>query len=267
MERTNFFLGLIFSFFSSKFYREVAKSWRGRSFVALAILLAIFWIVLTFVGGVLLISHGKKLSDEIVLQMPVITIQNGLASTAEKKPTIISIFEAKSQEKIPFAIIDTHNQFSNFDQSKAIILVTQKEVIVKQNKNESKQYQFTKKYDGVFGPSNAQKLSHKLLFIMTPIVLGLFAIIVFTVSYAFAMFLALIFALIGWVIALLMSREVHYWGIYHIALIALLPAITVSFILALMMAFSWWVLVGIMGLYMLFGICVLPRKLENFSDK
>ena len=149
MERTNFFLGLIFSFFSSKFYREVAKSWRGRSFVALAIFLAIFWVVLTFVGGFALISYGKKFSHSVVQQLPVITIKNGLASTVQKKPTFIYLKSANKQEKFPFAIIDTHHQFSNFKQSKAIILVTQKQVIVKQNKNETKQYQFTKKYNGV----------------------------------------------------------------------------------------------------------------------
>ncbi len=260
MERTNFFLGLIFSFFSSKFYREVAKSWRGRSFVALAIFLAIFWIVLVFVGGFFLISQGKKFSHEIAQQMPVITIQDGLASTVQKKPTFIYVFGSRSQKGAPFAIIDTHKQVSNFEQSKAIVLVTQKQVIVKQNKYETKQYDFTKKYDGAYGPSDAQKLGDKLLFILAPIAFGLLAIIAFAMSYAFAMFLALIFALLGWILGLMMSREARYWDVYHIAMIAFLPAITVSLILALLMAFSWWISCAVLALYTIFGICVLPRK-------
>lgn len=256
MERTNFFFGLILSFFSSKFYREVAKSWRGRSMVALAIFLAIFWIVLVCIGGLFLISHGKSMANEIAQQMPTITIKGGLASTEQQKPTMIYI----SQSKSPLAIIDTHHQFTNFAQSNAAILVTQKEVIVKQDQNQNRQYQFTEKFDGVFGPDEIRKIAERILFFVAPAVLGLIAILAFTMSYALVLFFTLIVALIGWLVAILMSREVNYWGIYHLTLLAWLPTIIVSFILVLISAFSWWALLGVLAIYTFFGICVQPRE-------
>ncbi len=255
MKRTNFFIGIFLSFFSPAFYREVVKDWRGKTFLALLTFLALITIVVAILVSSHIFSIGKLMSSEIAQQMPVITVTKGLASTAKKKPKFIYV----SGDKAPFIIVDIYNQVSAKKLGQALIQIKQDKVLVK-HRQTYKTFKFKEDSNRVFGPKQLKEISHKFLFLFMPLMIALLSLLVISIGYMLILSWSFIAGLFLWIIAKFISREVKYWSAYHVAIIAWIPAITLSTILAIMIVPSSLLLLLFLVIYLVFGLIALPRK-------
>ncbi len=119
---------LYMAFYSKSLYRDVAANWpTWLSFLYLLSLLTLCWIP----GTIRLDSDISDFVDndapKFVNQVPAINISKGEASIAEPQPYTI-----KDPDKgDPIMIIDTTGQVASLDNSKAIVLLTKTQLILK----------------------------------------------------------------------------------------------------------------------------------------
>lgn len=256
--------GLYKSFYSQKFYRNVAANWRARSFLYLFILLAICWFcVVIVVSG----RINQVLSTSIVSfseQMPAIHIEKGTASSDQKAPILIHL--PVSEEL--FMVVDTQGQYKTFDKSDARVLITKNAILVKESKNKTTSYRYSSMLDGTYGPKEFQMMSAKIMKWVAPAfwvavyVFGLIGI------YIFRVIQALFYALIGLIFVALMKRRLDYVALLNLSLVAITPAIVLcSMATLLSLRFSpfyeYPIYFLISMLYLIYAIYANPIKTES----
>src|SRR5687768_15029809 len=136
MKRYHILAPLVLSFYSKGLYQDVGRNWRGKAFLYLLLLIAICWIP----GLIQMQADLAKWVDgegsALVQQMPRITITNGEASTDVETPYFIK--DPKTGK--PVIIIDLTGQFTSLKGSEAMVLLTQKQFMVRKNERETRVY-------------------------------------------------------------------------------------------------------------------------------
>jgi hypothetical protein len=208
------------SFYSRELYRDVAYNWNGAIFLYLLILLFLTWSITMFTVQPVINSVSQKMSDKIVPQIPVITIKDGIASTPQNKPYLIT--DPENKELI--AIVDTSGKYKQLDDSKASMMMTKTELMFKDHQNSIRIQKIPTTVNVVIKPDVVkQKLIHFVGFswvVLLPfLILG---------SYFYRLIQGLIFAVIGMIFAALMGIRVKYSTVYKLTIVALTPAIVLS---------------------------------------
>lgn len=220
MSQYNIFQGIYASFYSKEFYRDVAKNWGGKAFLYLLMLLALSWIPTCIIlqAG---LSHGyASLSDKFVQQIPVITVKDGKVITPEKRPYILT--SPDGQE--PIAIIDTSGQYTNLDQAKTDVLVTETQIITKPKPNELRVYDVPTSLNMVFDPQNANSYAKSFVGIA-----WIFMFIFFVLgSYVFRIVQALFYSIIGKIFGAMTGAHLAYGQVLSIMLVAITPVIVIA---------------------------------------
>ena len=134
MKQYNYIHSLYYSFYSKSFYQYVARNMKGFGLLYLLFILCLFWIpeisrMQSEISGFLSAEAPKY-----VKQVPVITVSQGKVSIKEETPYIIYLPE----KNIPFAIIDTSGQTTSLDKSRALVLLTKSQLIIKNSSSESR---------------------------------------------------------------------------------------------------------------------------------
>ncbi len=119
---------LYMAFYSKSLYRDVARNWSTRfCFLYLVSLLALCWIPGMIRIDTDISNYLDEEAPKYVNQLPVITITKGEASISGPQPYVI-----KNPEKgTPFMVIDTTGKTNSLEDSKAVILVTKKNILMK----------------------------------------------------------------------------------------------------------------------------------------
>lgn len=208
------------SFYSRELYRDVAYNWNGAVFLYLLILLFLTWSITMFTVQPVINSVSQKMSDKIVPQIPVITIKDGIASTPQNKPYLIT--DPENKELI--AIVDTSGKYKQLDDTKASMLMTKNELMFRDHQNSIRIQKIPTNLNVVVKPDVVkQKIIHFVGFswvVLLPIlILG---------SYFYRLIQGLIFAVIGMIFAALMGIRVNYSTVYKLTIVALTPAIVLS---------------------------------------
>jgi len=247
MKRYSFFHGLVLSFFSKSFYRDVAQYWRGTGLAYMLLILAIFWIP----TAIKMYSGFKKFVDNdsasFTKQIPAITIKNGQVSTDVATPYFIN-----DEDGTPVAIIDTTGQYKTLDDTSARILVTKNKAVVKGTAD-------TRIYD----LSNVQSF-----YVDRARVEGWFAIakkwfipmfypMALLFSFIFRAIQILIYALIGLAFANMLHVKLEYKTLMRLAAVALTPVLVLDLVLEFVpLRIPLWSVLGVLiGLgYLFFAI-------------
>jgi len=260
MSRTNILLAIPKSFYSGTMYREVAETWRGRSFLYLLILLFICLVVIAGIFTVKIHAYTYNFAQGLTTsKLPTINFKSGVASTKTTIPYYIKDIVSKKT----IIIIDTNNKIRDFHQSKARILIQKRSISVKDSIGKIEQYFYPKQMTMDIGPKQIQTFLYSSRLWLSPL---LFVIILFgglIISYAYRVIQILIYALIGKLFCAILKRELFYESLMSLAIISITPAIIISTILLVFdisYPFEWVSYFLLSMIYLFFIIKANPKK-------
>jgi hypothetical protein len=226
MQQYNMLQAIFMSFYSKKLYRDVAINWGGKTFLYLLLILTLSWIYATYKTQIFLKTGFEYLSDEIVTQIPVMTIKDGKLSTPENRPYLIT--NPNTHEKI--AIIDTSGKYKDLEQTNGVLLVTQTEVISQSDPHEIRKNEIPTNLNFTIVPETIKKkVKDYLDFAWIFIFIG--AVIT---SYVYRLIQVFLYSIIGKIFAVISDSKVTYGQIIQITMVAITPVIIINTILSAM---------------------------------
>jgi len=247
----------LLSFFSKELYRDVGLNWKGVGFGYLFLLLAICWI-----PGMFKIQRGlshfiDKEVPPLVEQIPKVTITDGEVSIDQPQPYYIK--DPDSNDVL--AIIDTTGTIQSLDNTDALVLLMKTQLIYRQNKVESRTFDFTEVEHFVL---DKDKIMGWLNIGKKWLVLALYPFALLG-SFIFRIIQALIYAAIGLVFAALCKTKLSYAALLRLAVVAVTPCVIIRTVLEsasaqLPMAGLWFFLLAMV--YLLFGVKAVSQTEE-----
>jgi hypothetical protein len=216
MRKINLIDPLYMAFYSRELYREVAVSWStGLCFLYLLSLVALCWIPGMIRLDTDLTSYINVQAPKYVMQMPDIEISKGEASIKEKQPFLIK--DPDTGETV--IIIDTTGQVRSLENSKALVLLTNKKLLLKSAGTEQTLLEMRQFKDSTVTRSLVfewlESFTEWFAFMFYP----------FAVIFSFIMRIAevLILALIGFMFSRVMRVGHNYQTIIRLCAIAMTP--------------------------------------------
>ncbi|MFN7038541.1 MAG: hypothetical protein ACK4OM_03120 [Alphaproteobacteria bacterium] len=184
MTNISYFFSIIYlSFFSKSFYRQVAFSWQS---------IGLKWLTLTLLLYSLILSLNNILSfnnlnfeqkdsyiNSIIMQIPDIKINNGLASSEVAQPYFIR--DNRNQDIL---IIDTTGKIYDLNYSNAFLLLTKTYIYFKSIGKEKKKISLAKLLPNkniIVNPENVinflNYIKSKIIFFMILVFVPIFIVI------------------------------------------------------------------------------------------
>jgi hypothetical protein len=207
------------TWFSKDFYRDVRANWSlGKSFGALALVLALVWLPLTYGIYRAAVTLANKHAVPLLEQVPEIILKDGQASLSVKQPFFITIPDAPD----PVAILDTTGKVTSLDgYPKTSLLLTKTELIMRKSGNRIEAVPLTQKMDIVL---TRDRFRGWMMALLTWLPFALYPI-VFLFSLAYRFIQALIYGALGSLIANVQKINLDYGVILKLAMVSLIPAI------------------------------------------
>ncbi len=224
--------------YSPEFYREVGAWWRGRSFVQLALVLAVCSALLVakmFAGWA---GFMRTEGQAVIAQIPEITIEQGKVSTNVPQPHYI-----RASDGI-VAVIDTTGQIRSLRDTEAPLLLTEDELIVRKNEHQTQTVDLSEiesfYLDRHLAADWAKIIGNWAFVVMYPFC--------FIGSFAYRVVQVLFYSLFGLLLVKSMRARLHYPAILSLTAVAIIPAIflkTAFIHLELTFPFSWLLLFAV----------------------
>jgi hypothetical protein len=248
-----FFTTIYLSFFSRKLYQEVCANWQklALKYLLWLVILNLFPLTVTSFNYINSINLGDNELDEIgeeitvkendlsrsikdiINQIPIITIKNGIVSINEQQPYYIYYPTTK---KI-FAIIDTTNSKESRN-VEAFIVLTKDSLKLEFNKNQKVEYKIV----NLTEPNKNLIIDQHLLkewiqrtkerlewfipFVMFP------SLVIF--MFLTNLFRAVLFTLVGGIGVKLLKYDINYQALFRLAVVAASPAIVAETIFTIL---------------------------------
>ncbi len=249
MKQPTVFHPLVFSFYSRDLYREVARDWRGRSWLYLLVLLAICCIPSVIKIHVGLSSFVEEDAPKYVGQMPTVTITDGKVSIDADEPYYI---KDPDTGKV-LAIIDTTGQVTSLDGTDAIALLTQDRLFVKRDGNKTEIHDLS----GVEALTIDQDWLN--LWLGRIAAWGATIALPFLLlgSYVYRILQALLYAAIGLLLNHVAGARLRYPAILAVAMVAVTPAVVLKTLIGTVGVhppLAWLIYFAIAMGYLYFGI-------------
>ncbi len=250
MRQYGVFHPLLLSFFSKSLYRDVAKNWKGVAFSYLLLLLGLTWVPVMMHFHNNLSDGISREAPRIVNQIPKITITKGEVSV--DVPVPYYIIDPKSGEQI--VAIDTSGQITSLDQTKAVVLLTKKNLIMRQqHRGETRIFDLsaiqslTLDRDSVMGWVQAFKK-------WFPLIAYPFAV---AGSFVYRIIQVLIYALIGMLFASILKTTLDYAALVRLSVIAITPVVllnTLRRLLDVHVPLTWLISFAIAMVYLFMAV-------------
>lgn len=265
----NYWQALIHSFFNRKLYVDVGKRWKGLSSGYLLLLLSIVCIPIVIK---IMFLFNEYFNHQLLLplkRLPVIYIQNGVATCHEKMPYII-----KNDIGEVIAIVDTSNTITSFVRQfpKLAILINSNKVMYRPP-NPPQLYSFAgpsmgEAHEYVFEEELNQVIDTSL-WVNTPLFKGIAISITILIypTIVLSLFmvyyiLVLVFALMAQLFStLFIKMDLSYGQAFRLLMITATPSITI-----LLVTFNWlfpmkgFLLVGLVVIYFVYAMISLKRE-------
>jgi hypothetical protein len=198
MKQYNIIHPLYMSFYSRDLYRSVAKDWS----TGLCLLYLLSTVALCWIPGIMRVDADLKYylqaaAPQYIAQMPQITITKGKASIAEKEPYTIKNPDSGD----PAMIIDTTGNTKTLANSRAVALVTQNHLIIRQETQEQPVVDFA----DIDELTITKSLVHEWLEVFS----DWFAVIAYPFAVVFGFIRALLQVLLYSVVGAIFSRFVR----------------------------------------------------------
>jgi hypothetical protein len=249
VKQSTIFHPLVFSFFSRDLYCEVARDWRGRSWLYLLVLLAICCIPTGIWMHVGLSNFAEEDAPKIIGQMPTVTITDGKVSIDADEPYHI---KDPDTGKV-LAIIDTTGQVTSLDGTDAVALLTGDRLFVKKDGNKTEIHDLS----GV----EAFSFDQDWLNLWLGRIAAWGATIAFPFlllgSYVYRGVQALLYAAIGLFLNHVADAKLRFPAILSVAMVAVTPAVVLKTLIGTVgvdLPQAWLVYFAVAMGYLYFGI-------------
>lgn len=250
MKKYSCFEAMYMSFYSRDLYRDVAKNWGAGVVLYLFILLFICCASMMFVYQPMINVAFKQLVDKIGPQVPPMSISNGVLSTPENRPYVITDPDTHQVT----AIIDTSGKYTNMNTvpSGTMILIT-RDTTYYLDDSTLKVNKIPSNITVDIKPAQIEKVGVNVVhwtwvFFLPALVLG---------AFIYRLLQSLIYAAFGKFFAALSNVQLNYNEVLKISMIAVTPAIVLSTVLGwfhIEFPFEWVVYFVISMVYLNFGI-------------
>lgn len=232
MRQYTYWQAIIKSFYSRDLYRDVKKNWGASVVTYLILVLVLYCISKTFVIQQTLNQDVPVFVRQFVMQLPEITIQNGLVKTPENKPYYVIEPDTK---KIIF-IVDTSGQYLDLSHTTADHLLTQQRLYSRDKADTVRIETISSKLNMDIQPAEVQKKITTWLKWAWVIVFP--ALLLFTFFYRLIQ--AAFYAICGKVISLFSEKSLAYGHILQLSIVALTPSILIkAVVLAMHVRLPW----------------------------
>lgn len=249
MSKYSLFHPLLLSFFSNNFYRDIASTWRGRSFLFLVVLLSACWIPASIGVHRAWARFAEGPGKAIVEQIPTIEIKNGYAWVDAEQPYYI---RSGADDSASF-ILDTTGQVNSLEDTDARMLLTRDKLITKQDDTRTQIISLS----GISQFSITQDAARHWLSLARRYASSLAFLIFLLGSACFRIAQACVFALLGIPLAKHLHAAIGYPSLLSVAVVSLTPTILIKTFLELLgvqFPFSWLVYLAISGAYFAFAV-------------
>ena len=210
-------------------YVDVAKRWRGVGFLYLLLIVIISWLPDLAKMQISFQQLRGEPAESFIRQVPAISITDGVASADVETPYFIK--DPKDGKVL--GIIDFTGQYTNLENTSAVVLLTRKEVITKQSGRETRTYSLS----GVKHFAIDQtRVRHWVNLFLTWFV-ALIAPFVIVFTYGFRIVQALIYAALGMAFANWYHVKLTYSTLLRFACVALTPVVIFTTVTDLIPAF------------------------------
>jgi Protein of unknown function (DUF1189) len=248
------------AWFSKPFYQDVAQRWRGLALTYLLVLLAVTWLPNAFRLNQRVENFRTKDLPPILEQVPRLEIANGELQADVQMP--YRIVDPKSQETL--VAIDTNATEEDFDRLDTAILITKDKII--SNRNSFSRSFNLSDLEGVSidkeslgrwidsGISWTRTLAYPLLVIN---------------SWSYRFFQALLFGVLGLIIANTIQARLPYAAVVRLSVIALTPVILIRTLLnffSVSVPFWWLLAFAITVIYLYQGVKANQGYSEESSN-
>jgi hypothetical protein len=223
MEQTfRFWQAPYLSFFSQPFYRDVAQRWRGLALTYLLVLLAVAWLPNFWRLDTLVENFRKSDLPPILEQVPKLEITGGEVKTDVRMPH--RIINPKTQETL--VVIDTGATEDDFNRLNTMLLVTKDKLIA--NRNGFSRSLDLRDLEGavIEKESLGQFINSSIRWTRTLA----YPILVLN-SWGYRFFQALLFGVLGLMIANTVQVQLSYAALVRLSIIGLTPVILIRTLL------------------------------------
>lgn len=227
---------IVLSFYSQPLYQDVARNWRGITFLYLLLVLALSWL-----PGMVSMQKGvsefvTKDAPEGLKQMPRVSIIGGEVTTDVETPYFIKDPESGKT----FIIIDLTGEFTSLEGTEAKVLLTRNQLIVQKNIRETRTYDLAGIKEFTI---DRTRIEGWLQLVKTWLVPLLFPFVL-VFSYFYRLFQVFVYGLIGLIIAKLLKAPLAYMASVRLAIIAITPVLILDTVLSAVKFHlpAWWLL-------------------------
>ena len=249
MRKFGLFHPLVLSFYSQPLYADVARNWRGITFLYLLLVLALCWV-----PGMVKMQTGlskfiKKDAPALVQQIPRVSIINGEVSTDVETPYYIN--DPDSGKTL--MILDLTGEFTSLEGTGAKMLLTRNQLIAEKSAIETRTYDLS----GIKNFSIDRATIEGWLQLARSWLVPLLFPIILLFSYCYRLFQALVYGLIGLIIAQVLHVPLGLMASVRLAIIAITPVLILDTLLGLteFRLPAWWLLGFAIAMgYLFFGI-------------
>lgn len=247
MSKYGYLQGIVMSFYSRDFYRDVVQNWSAGVFLYLLLILA-FCLVSPTIHIQKGINVGyNAFSEKIFPQIPVMTFKSGELTTPDNRP-----YEIVDSNKNVIVLIDTSGKHQDFSNTEASVLLTKHAILFHEKSGDTKTYHYSKGSLQI-DPTAIQQVIGKVIdwtwVILFPILLLLF--------FIYRVLISVLYAVLGKILALLLSVQLTFPEVYKIVIFATTPTIILGTLFnEFQVSFhGMWLFYFVLSMgYILFGI-------------
>ncbi|MFZ7128555.1 MAG: DUF1189 domain-containing protein [Desulfobacterales bacterium] len=245
------------SFYSPGFYRRAAGRWKREAVVYL-LLLSVFYsisAVYRFTSDVRQIVNASL--PVVSGQIPDIRIEKGKVRIDADQPYFIKAADGDSV----VAILDTTGRHQSLNDTTAVLLLTENRLLVRRSADQTREFDLSGMDGFHLNRERATSWMRSLMSWM-PVVVFPFAVLA---ALAYRLLQALLFAGLGFAVAIGLKHPVTFQAAFTVAALALTPMILLDTVFNMIGAYPpFWGMIGLMisGGYMAFGIRSVVMKAE-----
>ncbi len=246
---------LFMAFFSKSLYRDVARAWKGHGLVFLFSAVALCTIPFVLLVQSEVSNLLSKEVPKIVTQMPSIEITNGKVTIDRSQPYFVK--DDKSGD--PLIIFDTTGQPRSLDGSKAIMLVSEKAVIIRNSEGRTR----TIDLSGIESFSLDRRLLYEWIDELEKSFVFIFYPCAVFFSFIFRLFEAASFAAVAHFFRRSLGLPLTYGAYMRLAAVSLSPALVIGALLniiRIVVPFWWLTSLPLTAGYLILAISANKKK-------
>jgi hypothetical protein len=221
MRRFSAFRAVAFSFGSKDLYRDVAQEWKGACLRYLLLVVAVCTVPGAVAGSIAVSAAIDKVAMPIIAQLPDISVRDGVVETDAPQPCLITY----PQDDRVLAVIDTSGSASFERYHDAVVLLTRSAIHLRPPRSSPDAPSTVRSHD-LSGVSSLRVSRDRLAGWAQAAKTWAFAafyLFGIGVGFVYRVVLALIYALLGLLVASAMRTEMTYGPICRLAVVAMTP--------------------------------------------